>query len=173
MNRTEKAASETMGAAKAAKATIENLSGVFKELMREHGEVTALLMRLKMSSDLGLRRQLFPTIREALLAHEKGELAVVYPAFREHADLVGYADAHESEATTLEHKIRRLSAMPYDDGHWAIAFTNLVNAVSNHVKEEEGEYFPKASRVLGREASESMEAPYEAKKREIISEMRR
>ncbi|HEX3772127.1 MAG TPA: hemerythrin domain-containing protein [Polyangiaceae bacterium] len=163
-NRIEKAASEVMGAVKAAKATLENLGGVFKQLSREHGEVTALLLIVKMSSDPKVRRDLFPKIREELLAHEKGELAVVYPAFRGHAELVAYAEMHERDAETLERMIGRLGTMAYEDGEWAPMFSELVNHVQQHAKEEEDEFFPLASRILGKPVCEELNARYLAKK---------
>jgi len=158
-----------MGAVKAAKATIDNLPGVFKQLTREHGEVTALLLRVKMSSDVKVRRELFPTIREELLAHEKGELAVVYPAFREHEELAGYAEMHEREAGTLERMLQRLSSTAYDDAQWGPTFAELVNTVQRHAKEEEDEFFPVAGRILGKEAAEELKTRYEAKKNAVMS----
>src|SRR5579884_4353382 len=77
--RTEQIASKAMGAMKVAKATVKGLGGVFRKLSQEHGEVTALLMRVKRSSDVEVRRSLFPDIRRELLCHEKAELEVVYP----------------------------------------------------------------------------------------------
>ncbi len=169
MHRTEKAASALMGSAKAAKATLKGVTGVFKELMREHGEVTALLVRVKMSSDVNLRRELFPKIREELLSHEKGERTVVYPVFKQHEDLAGYAEMHEREAKTLERHIQRLSAMAYEDVGWASAFEDLVNAVSHHVKEEEGEYFPVASRTLGKTVTEGLTRLYDERKKQAVA----
>lgn len=170
MNRTEKAVSKVMGAAKAAKATVEGVTGVFKQLMREHGEVTALLARVKKSSDIEVRRELFPKIREELVSHEKGELAEVYPVFKQHEDLAGFAETHERDAGALERRILRLSAMAYDDGEWASAFEDLVNAVSQHVKEEESEFFPIASRTLGKEVTEGLTSRYQAKKQAVARE---
>jgi hypothetical protein len=159
-NRVEKVASEVMGAVKAAKATVENLSGVFKQLAREHGEVTALLLRLKISSDPKVRRELFPTIREELLSHEKGELAVVYPVFREHEELAAYAEMHEAEAGALARTIDQLTGMAYDDADWGASFARLTDMVARHVKEEEDEFFPVASKLLGKEATAQMNARY-------------
>ena len=170
MHRTQKAASEVMGAAKAAKATLEGVTGVFKQLMREHGEVTALLLRVKTSSEIDVRADLFPKIRAELISHEKGELTEVYPLFRKHAGLAGYAEMHEREAGTLERRIQRLGAIPYEDAEWASAFDDLVNAVAEHVKEEESEYFPVASKTLGKKVTEAMTIRYEAKKKAVLKE---
>jgi hypothetical protein len=66
-----------MGAVKATKAKIKGLTGVFERLSREHGEVMALLLRVKASSHPEVRAELFPKIRAELLSHEKGELLEV------------------------------------------------------------------------------------------------
>jgi hypothetical protein len=172
MHRTEKVVSEVLGVAKAAKAALEGVTGVFKELMREHGEVTALLMRVKTSSEIDVRAELFPKIRAELLAHEKGELSEVYPVFKQHEALASYAEMHEREAGTLERQLQRLAALPYEDPGWTTAFAELVNAVSRHVKEEEGEYFPAASKILGKKATEAMTSRYEEKKKAVLKEER-
>lgn len=169
-NRIDNAASEILGTVKSVKATLENLHGVFKQLAREHGEVTALLERVKTTSDVKVRSELFPRIRTMLLSHEKGELAEVYPAFFEHEELAGYAEMHQREAGALERMLERLSARSYQDAGWAPAFAELARAVEHHAKEEEDEFFPQASRVFGKEAAEEMKARYLAKKEAVMAE---
>ncbi|HZU84656.1 MAG TPA: hemerythrin domain-containing protein [Polyangiaceae bacterium] len=161
-------ASKAMGAMKAAKATIEGLSGIFKHLAREHGEVTALLMRVKMSSDGAVRRDLFPKIRSELLSHERGELREVYPVFRQHAELRTIADNHDREAGQLEQMLDDLNATSYDDSAWASKFGKLVDLVSHHAKEEENDFFPAASKVIGKDEAEQMKTRYETTKAELM-----
>lgn len=163
-NQVEKIASEVMGAVKSAKASFEHLTGVFKELTREHGEVSALLSRVKMTSDPEVRRNLFPTIREKLLAHEKGELSEVYPVFRRYPELAPFAEQHEREAGALERMLEQLSVTGYAEPAWANTFKELVSAVQSHVKEEENEFFPAASKTLGKEMTEEMKTRYLATK---------
>ncbi len=165
-NRIEKAASNVMGAVKTAKARVEGLSGVFQLLTREHGEVMALLLRVKTTSNAKVRAELFPKIRAALQSHEKGELAEVYPVFRRHTELRGFAQDHERDAGRLESQIRALSALAYDDAHWGARFAELVDLVSKHTKDEENTYFPAGQRVLGAQASDELLSRYnEAKAR--------
>jgi hypothetical protein len=163
-HRTEKIASEVMGAAKSAKAELKGVHGVFQHLMREHGEVTALLLRVKASSDPKVREEFFPLIRQELLSHEKGELADVYPVFERHPELVEFVEEHEEDATEIEERIDLVTETPYDDARWAPRFEQLVDLVSAHVEEEETEYFPAASKVIDREQSEKMLARFEATK---------
>ena len=163
-NRMDKVASDLMGAAKAARATVEGLSGVFKHLAREHGEVTALLLRAKMTTDPKVRAELFPQIQMELLSHEKGELAEVYPVFRERTELAQFADDHERAAGQLEAHLNAVAELPYDDASWKDRMAALVDLVSRHAKEEETRYFPAAERALGRSAAEQMLTRYEAAK---------
>jgi hemerythrin superfamily protein len=169
LTRTEQIASKAMGAMKAAKATVKGLGGVFRKLSQEHGEVTALLMRVKRSTDVEVRRHLFPDIRRELLAHEKAELQVVYPAFRRHPELVQIADAHQSEASQMEQVINELTITDYADASWGRIFDRLVDLVMHHATEEENQYFPKASRVMGDDEPNVLEKQYLDAKKSIIS----
>jgi hypothetical protein len=156
----EEVASKVAGGMKAAKATFEGLSGVFKQLTQEHGEITALLVRLKMTSDAEVRRNLFPKIRSDLLAHERGELREVYPAFEQHPDLQGMAKNHEAEAGQLERALDELQTTDYGDESWGSKFEQLVGLVGHHTKEEEDEYFPAANRILGKDEAERLKGRY-------------
>ncbi len=165
-NQLEKIVSEGAGALKETKAKIAGLTGVFAHLAREHGEVTALLLRVKASSAPDVRTALFPKIRAELLSHEKAELSVVYPAFREHPELVKFAEQHDKEAEDLERQIALVSKASTADPSWPDVFNELVEMVSGHVKEEEGAFFPEASRILGPNASNELLARYEGAKAE-------
>lgn len=159
-NRTEEAASKVAGAVKATKATFEGLHGVFRRLAEEHGQVSALLKRVKLSSDADTRRRLFPDIRLQLLAHEKGELREVYSVFMGYPELAPMAADHEEEAGKLEQLLDRLKAMDVEEASWKELFDTLVGLVQQHVEEEEKHYFPAGERVLGEEEAERLERRY-------------
>ncbi len=160
----ESAASKVMGAAKDVKATFKGLTGVFKHLMEEHGKVGALLKRVSGSSDEKVRAELYPTIRHELLAHERGELAVVYPAIARYPETRGIANQHETEARTLESTIAAIDALSYNDPSWGPAFERLVKLVEEHVEEEESDFFPKAQDVLGENEAKALLPRFEAAK---------
>jgi hypothetical protein len=163
-SRIETAASGILGAAKSTKATFQGLTGVFRDLAHEHGEVAALLLRVRATSDPAVRRKLFPKIREEVLSHEEGERSEVYSVFLEHEELAGYAEMHARDADVLARMIDGLSHLDYGDAAWGTAFAELTNAIIRHAKEEEDEYFPAASRILGRETAEALGARYLATK---------
>ena len=82
----------------------------------------------------------------ALEAHAKVEETIFYPALRraiDEPDLLEEAAIEHESAKTL---IRRLKRMRPNDRAYIPTFTVLCEYVMHHVKEEEGEMFPKAQR---------------------------
>jgi hypothetical protein len=170
--RTEEAAAKAIAAAKAVKASLMGLHGVFRVLVEEHAQLIALLMRVENSSEADTGRRLFPRIQSQLLAHEESERRVTYPVFLEHRELVQMAHAHDAEADRLEEMLFRLAATDYDNNAWEGIFDRLFELVRDHITEEENTYFPEAERVLGRQEAERLERPYLAAKAAAPDERR-
>lgn len=166
-NRVQELASKAVGTAKAARATLQGLTGVFRHLVREHGEVSALLMRLKASSDPDVRRELLPTIRRKLLAHEDAELRAVYPVLRDEPQTQAMAEAHGADAESLEAAVKELNSVAVDSPHFQPTLERLIERVERHVRAEENEYFPAAQRVFPERADELLER-YERAKDEAL-----
>ena len=163
-NTIEKAASKALGTVKVVQASLEGLTGVFRHLMQEHGEVSASIKRLGVSSDSDLRRELYPTIRKQLLAHEKGELEAVYPVLAEYPETEEIAAIHAREASELEAAIRAVDAIDFGAQAWAPAFEHLAELVKAHVDEEERSFFPKAQQAIGEERARGLTSRFEAAK---------
>jgi hemerythrin superfamily protein len=169
-NKIEELASKAVGTAKAAKATLEGLNGVFRHLVREHGEVSALLLRLKTSSDPKVRRELWPTIRKELLSHEQAEKREVYPAFRSDPDTQSMADEHDTDAEELEEAINEVTSTAPDTPAWQPALERLIQLVQEHVRDEEEVYFPIADRVF-KDRSDDMLQRFETAKTEAMRQL--
>lgn len=170
-NPAEKVAQKGMGAVKAAKATFEGLSGVFRKLSQEHGEVTALLLRVKGSSDPKVRAEHWPVIRKELLAHEKGELQVVFPLFKQHPELQQIEAQHAQEASEEQKLIQQLDTLNVQDVTWQTTFDALVDIVQRHALEEENEFFPLAQRVLGDEQVDALKERYLETKQGLLAQL--
>lgn len=155
-NAIERATSELMVAAKDAKAAFKGLTGVFMHLMEEHGKVGALIKRVQATSDDGVRAKLYATIRSELLAHERGELKVVYPVLAQYSETAGIAASHSLEASELEATIAEIDALSIGSANWTSAFDRLARLVEQHVDREESDYFPKAQKALGKERTEEL-----------------
>jgi hypothetical protein len=164
-NRVEEATSAAMGAIKDLKATVKGLTGVFKHLMEEHGKVSALLTRVKMTSDEEVRARLYPTIRRELLEHETGELTAVYPAMAPYPEVGGIAEEHARDAGELQRQIAEVDRYAYGDPSWGPAFDRLVQLVQKHVAAEEGDYFPKAQKAMGDDLAKRLLPLFESAKK--------
>src|SRR3977135_2466990 len=69
-NRMDSMLSKGAGVMKGVKARLEGLTGVFKTLAEQHGEVTAMLKRLQSKPEK--KAELWPEIRRARLAQQGG-----------------------------------------------------------------------------------------------------
>lgn len=163
----EQVAAKLFGKAKVAKGAIEGLHGVFTTLMEEHGQVTALLLRVRGSTDAGVRRELWPQIRAELLSHERAELEVVYAAFRAHPEIAQITDTHDQDAGRLDAAITQLHEMTFEDPLWNQRFEQLVKLVQQHVHEEEVEYFREGNRVFG-EQSAQLDEQFKLRKEAVL-----
>jgi hemerythrin superfamily protein len=165
-NNADKVMSGLMGAVKDIKAGFKGLTGVFMHLMEEHGQVGALVRRVAKSDEAGVRAELYPKIRRDLLAHEKGELKVVYPALAKLPVVSAIELAHAREASDLEIALADVDSLAFNDPGWAPAFQRLADLVAQHVKHEESEFFPKAQQALGEERAEQLLHEFEAVKKQ-------
>ena len=159
----EELASKAMGTVKAAKASLDGINGVFRHLMREHGEVSALLMRLKLSSDPAMRRELWQEVRAELLSHEQAERLTVYPVFEQNPQTASIVARHERDAGDLEDVIEELTTMGVESPDWQPTLERLIAQVQEHVRDEEEEYFPLADYVF-KERSDDMLQRFEKAK---------
>jgi hemerythrin superfamily protein len=140
--------------AKAAKARVSGLVGVFKVLAEQHGQVAGLLERARTSDDR--LTQLWPTIRRELLSHELAEIREVYPVLRMHPDLRDVADHHDREAAEIEQLIGWIQEMAIGSPERHDAYDRLVDAVLRHAREEENTIFPRVQRTIGKQTAQAL-----------------
>jgi hypothetical protein len=169
-NPVDQIASKALGAAKAGQALFEGLTGVFRKLAQDHGEVSALLLHLNASTSPDTRSTLFPKIRAELLAHEAGELKIVYPAFRAVPELAAIAAKHDLETSELRDILDELSNTPYDSPDWQSKCNVLVDTVKQHVADEEQHFFPEGEKLLKGQTDE-LKKQFEATKQTALSEV--
>jgi hemerythrin superfamily protein len=164
-NNLQKITSGLAGAAKDVKAGFKGLTGVFMHLMEEHGKVGALIKHVAKSDDEAVRAELYPKIRRDLLAHEKGELRVVYPALANLPIASGIEMAHALEASELDLAIANVDALAFSDPAWRSTFQRLADLVEEHVEHEESDFFPQAQKALGEERANQLLPEFEAAKK--------
>ena len=111
-------------------------------LRSQHEEVSALFEEFEKSPDE--KEALAEQICEALTAHATIEEEIFYPAVREGVedaeDLIAEA---EVEHQSLKELISKIEAAKGDDSLFEAQVKVLSEYVKHHVKEEQGEMFPK------------------------------
>jgi iron-sulfur cluster repair protein YtfE (RIC family) len=162
-NRMDSMMSKGAGMMKGVKARLEGLTGVFKTLVEQHGEVVAMLKRLQSKPEK--KPELWPEIRRELLSHERGEVREVYPVLRQHVQTRALAERHDQEAAELERLIERVDVAVADE--WRPLYDQLVEAVVNHVNEEENDIFPKAQEAIGDKAAKELEPLFLAAQKQV------
>ena len=164
-NRLDSMLSKGAGMMKGVKARLEGLTGVFKTLAEQHGEVAAMLKRLQSKPEK--KAELWPEIRRELLSHERGEIREVYAVLRQHVQTRALAEHHDQEAAEMERLIEQIDTATADD--WRPLFDQLVDAVTHHANQEENEIFPKAQEAIGDKAAKDLEPRFLAAKKQVMA----
>ena len=123
----------------------ETLKTIFKEALATH--------------DAGEREALLHRIRAELLAHERMEEDIFYPALRAASEkakdivLEGYEEHH-----VIDLILDELMDVPEDAEQWEAKAKVLNENLEHHMEEEEGEMFSRAKKALSKEALQELGA---------------
>ena len=159
---------------KSAGANTTTADDAIKLLTADHKEVKALFKEynklVEAEADDGDKQALAEQICTMLTAHAAAEEELFYPAARdvlgEDEDLIDEADVEHGTAKDL---IAQIEASTPDDPLYDAKVKVLGEYIDHHVKEEEGEIFPKAKKA-GLD-TEALGAEIAARKEELLSEM--
>jgi hemerythrin superfamily protein len=136
------------------------MADVIKLIETDHREVEGLFAQFK--QDRSKRTAM--TICEELDAHAAAEEAVFYPVVRdevpEGSKLAGEGEKEHGEARQLIGRIKNTD----DPDHLAELVTELEQAISHHVQEEESEMLPKSRNALGQGRLDELGQEFQAAK---------
>jgi hemerythrin superfamily protein len=122
-------------------ATTKNALEILKS---DHNKVKDLFHQFEETQDPSSRKGIATTCLEELKVHATVEEELFYPVVRqqlgEEQDLVNEAEEEHHVAKIL---ISELEGMRGDEEHYEAKFKVLIENVLHHVKEEEGQIFPK------------------------------
>ena len=133
-----------------------------KLLTDDHKEVKKMFAEFKKmadSDDLDAKEALVAQICADLTVHAAVEEEIFYPATRAAIEDDAMLDEAEVEHASAKDLIAQLKAMSPSDDLYDAKVTVLGEYIEHHVKEEEGEMFPKAKKAkidleaLGQEMS--------------------
>jgi hemerythrin superfamily protein len=123
----------------------------------DHDKMKKLLDEALESDDPSERADLLHRIRAELMAHERMEEDVFYPALRSGGEkareivLEGYEEHHLIDVILDE-----LLEVPEDAEQWKAKLKVLRENLEHHIDEEEGEMFRRAKQALGQETLEEL-----------------
>jgi hemerythrin superfamily protein len=123
----------------------------------DHDKMKKLLDEALESDDPSERADLLHRIRAELMAHERMEEDVFYPALRSGGEkareivLEGYEEHHLIDVILDE-----LLEVPEDAEQWKAKLKVLRENLEHHIDEEGGEMFRRAKQALGQETLEEL-----------------
>jgi len=119
-------------------------------LKDDHDRVKKLLADGDKTTERGekTRTELFATLKEEMLIHERIEEEIFYPALKAHPkakDIVleGYEEHH-----VVDEIMSELEMTDVADEAWGAKFTVMKENIEHHIEEEEGDMFKQARQVF-------------------------
>jgi len=109
-------------------------------IMQDHREVERLFAELKNHPET--RPLLVPVLSALLTAHSRAEEAEVYPAAKDEAGETHEVAHSQEEHVEAERILARLAATDCESPDFDTVLTELVDAVTHHVEEEESTVLP-------------------------------
>ena len=117
-------------------------------LKSDHRKVKELFDKFEESKNSAAQAKIVASAIEELKVHATIEEELFYPSVRQQIEdedgLMPEADEEHHVAKVL---IAELEAMKGDEEHWEAKFMVLAESVRHHIKEEEGQMFPKARKT--------------------------
>src|SRR5689334_22722312 len=119
-------------------------------LKEDHKEIRRLFREFQAATGKSKKNSLVQRILEALTVHTYLENECMYPEVRrllpdlEDDVLESYEEHHVADVLCLE-----LSTMDADDERFDAKTMVLIESVTHHMEEEEGDWFPKVRAGLG------------------------
>lgn len=169
MKKPTEGAAKAQGMAKMAAAKLSGDHGILNTLAKEHGEVSALMMRVEATRDSGdgvsTRQEVFEKIAIELLSHANAEEREFYAVLERYPETQAKAKHANGEHGEIKRLITELDSIPYSSPEWMTRFSELKDTVEHHVHEEEGEMFELAKGVLSKDELKAMDKRFLAEKR--------
>ncbi len=146
---------------------------LFELLEQDHKQVKAIFEKLCGKEDINLdkREDLFEKLKGELTLHATAEEMFFYPAIKD--DDVTHSMTLEGfeEHKVVKHLLHELDTNDKSRDEWMAKLKVLKENFEHHVKEEEGDLFKKAKKVLSDDDAQSIADDIEEFKAEIMIAM--
>lgn len=134
------------------------------ELLKEdHNKVSRLFQKVKATEE-GEHKELFEQIQEELEIHTHIEETIFYPKMKENSELEDLVLEGIEEHHQVKVFLRELAALSDDSEKFEPKLKVLMEDVTHHVQEEEGEMFPMIEELFDEATLEELGAEMEEEK---------
>jgi DNA phosphorothioation-dependent restriction protein DptG len=110
--------------------------------------------------------KLFTQLKEDLEAHSQGEEAVFYPALKEHTEMKVMVDEATEEHEEVANLLEEIKELDIESEDRTSKLAELKKNVLHHVKEEEGEIFKKAKKIMGKDEIQTLGKEFQDAKKQ-------
>ncbi len=132
-------------------------------LKADHNKVSRLFQKVK-ATEAGEHKPLFEQIKEELEVHTHIEETIFYPKMKEKAELEDLILEGVEEHHQAKMFLRELSALSDDSEKFEPKLKVLMEDITHHVQEEEGEMFPKIEELFDEATLKELGAEMEEEK---------
>ncbi len=134
-------------------------------LKADHKVVDRLFQKVKASEEGEEHKKLFKQIKAELDAHTHIEEKVFYPRLKEEEELKDITLEGIEEHHQAKMFLRELSNLTEDSEKFEPKLKVLMEDITHHVQEEEGEMFPKVEEVINASELEELGKRMEEEKK--------
>lgn len=135
-------------------------------LKSDHDRLKGLFDEARASESEKKQRAIFNSIRSELELHSMIEETVFYPTFRKYGEFNEIVERSFREHQEVKALINEIARLPQDSGQLGTRLQTLIDRVENHVREEEGEFFPMVRKLMRRPEREQLGRHLQAAKQE-------
>lgn len=132
-------------------------------LKSDHQKVSSLFQKVKATED-SEHQELFEQIKKELEVHTHIEETVFYPKMQEEEELKDIVLEGIEEHHQVKIFLRELSSLTEDSEKFEPKLKVLIEDVTHHVQEEEGQMFPKIEEIFDESTLEALGEQLEAEK---------
>lgn len=120
------------------------------ELLKDdHDKVGRLFQKVKATEEGEEHKELFKKIKAELDAHTHIEEKIFYPRLKQEEELEDITLEGIEEHHQAKMFLRELAGLSEDSEKFEPKLKVLMEDITHHVQEEEGEMFPKVEKILG------------------------
>ncbi len=133
-------------------------------LKQDHDTVDRLFQKVK-ATDKDEHKELFEKIKQELEVHTHIEETIFYPKIKEEKELEDIVLEGIEEHHQVKMFLRELSNLADDSEKFEPKLKVLMEDVTHHVQEEEGEMFPKIEKIFDESTLEDLGKQMEEEKK--------